>query len=272
MLLSNNQRGFTMVELLIGLLAAAVLTYAALSLYITQHKQLLVQEQIADMQASVRASAETMGKAIRMAGNNIPAVLTAIESSDSNPDTIVVTFDTGMVFGVELRYDLTDPYDEIRCLQGNDVSGLNEGDWAYILDPNMDSGEFFLISRVLAGPPRIQHNSSPLSGTYLAGSLILKIARIKYFVDQSDSTGSNLMIQTYGSQPEVFAENIVNLDFRYFLANGAIVTQTNNPGEIRMVEIDVLGRTAMADPDFAEEYRTRNFTLRVKVRNLRFGT
>ncbi len=64
------------------------------------------------------------------------------------------------------------------------------------------------------------------------------------------------------------AENIIDLNFRYFLESGAIVTQTNTPSLIRMVEIDVLGRTESADTEFFQDYRTRNFTLRVKVRNL----
>jgi hypothetical protein len=78
------------------------------------------------------------------------------------------------------------------------------------------------------------------------------------------------MIRVYGSQPVIFAENIIDLNFRYFMANGAIVTQTNTPEQIRMVEIDVLGRTSSPDPEFHQDYRTRNFTLRVKVRNLGF--
>ena len=163
---------------------------------------------------------------------------------------------------------MTSQTEELRCVQGDDISKLSEGDWAYIYDDDANVGEFFEVTRVLAGPPRIQHITMALSQKYLAGSNILKISRLKFFVDQSDSTDSNLMIQVYGSQPEIMAENIIDLNFRYFLESGAIVTQTNTPGQIRIVEIDILGRTASPDPDFENEYRTRNFTLRVKVRNL----
>lgn len=271
MILSNNQRGFTMVELLIGLVAASVVTYAALSLYSTQHKQLLVQDEVADLQANVRAATEMLASTVRMAGCNLPQTFYPLETHDTNPDTIIVTFDTGALRSVKSIYDMADPTDEIRCAHGDNISQLNVADWVYIYDSGAKIGEFFQASQVQSGPPRIRHNTMALSRNYPAGSEIMKIARIKFFVDQADSTHTNLMIQTYGNSPQVLAENIIGLDFRYFLANGAIVTQTSNPGQIRMVEIDVLGRTSSPDQEFFEDYRTRNFTLRVKVRNLEFN-
>ncbi|MEE9554435.1 MAG: prepilin-type N-terminal cleavage/methylation domain-containing protein [candidate division Zixibacteria bacterium] len=267
MKVSNNQRGFTMIELLVGMLAAAILSYAALSLYTTQHKHMLVQDEIADMQGNLRSSAEVLAKSIRKAGYNLPDDLLPIEHSDTNPDTIVVTYDTGILAGIELLNDIVDPGDELWCTR-EDVSGLEEGQWAYIYDPTAETGEFFVATRVLTGPARIQHSTMPFSHFYPAGSKILKLARIKYFVDSSDSTGTNLLIQTYGSQPEIFAENIANLNFRYFLASGAVVTAPANPADIRLVEIDIEGRTESPDPALFNQYRTRNFTLRVNVRNL----
>lgn len=267
----KNERGFTLVELLVGLLAAAAITYAAMSLYVTEHKQLLVQEQISDMQGNIRSATEMLASAVRKAGFNLPETLYPLETHDTSPDTITVTFDSGALDGVKSIYDMADPTDELRCAHGDDISGLKDGDWAYIYDSDAKIGEFFQTTRVLAGPPRIQHSTMALSRNYLASSDILKIGRIKFFIDQSDSTYPNLMIQTYGSAPQIFAENIIDLNFRYFLASGAIVTQTNTPNEIRMVEIDVLGRTSSPDPEFFQDYRTRNFTLRVKVRNLGFN-
>lgn len=264
---TSSQCGFTMIELLVGMMAAALLSYAALSLYTTQHKQLLVQDEIADMQGNLRSSAEVLATSIRKAGYNLPSDLTAIEYADTNPDTIVVTFDTGMLAGIELLYDLVDPGDELQCTR-EEVTGLAAGQWAYIYDPTTETGEFFLTSDVLTGPARIQHSTMPLFRLYPAGSSILKLARIKYFVNRADSSVSNLMIQTYGSQPELFAENIVNMNFRYFLANGAIVSAPTDPNDIRLVEIDLEGRTESRDPSLFNQYRTRNFNLRVNVRNL----
>jgi hypothetical protein len=76
------------------------------------------------------------------------------------------------------------------------------------------------------------------------------------------------MFQSFGLDPVVFAENIIALNFRYYMENGSIVAQTASPQNIRMVEIEVVGRTDSPDDEFFTEYRTRSFNLRVKVRNL----
>ena len=266
--LKDNQHGFTLIELLIGLLAAAAITYATLSLYVTQHKQLLIQDEISDLQGSIRASSEMLATAIRKAGYNIRGSLTAIETDDTNPDSITITFDSGALRGVVLESDMSSVTEALDC-SGHDLTKLEAGNWAYIFDPDSSSGEFFLVSDVDQMSGLIGHSTMALARNYPAGSDISKINRIKFFLSPNDdSTRTDLMIQVYGSQPVIFAENIIDLNFRYFLESGAIVTQTNTPGQIRMVEIDILGRTASPDPDFENEYRTRNFTLRVKVRNL----
>ena len=263
----SSQQGFTLVELLVGLVAAAAITYAALSLYVTQHKQLIVQDQIADVQGNVRAATELLATTIRMAGFNVPKGLPAIETHNTNPDTIVVNFDTAILEDIKLVQSMPDPFSELNC-SGYDLTGLNDGDCIYIFDTGAQFGEFFLTSSVIYGTSRIEHSTMALSRAYLSGSQVMKMNRIRFFVDQSDSSSPNLMIQSLGSAPQVFSENIVNLDFRYYLASGAIVTQTANPEEIRMVEIDVAGRTASPDPEFFQNYRTRNFTLRVTLRNV----
>jgi len=269
MRITKNQQGFTLVELLVGMLAAAILSYAALSLYTTQHKQMLVQDEITDLQDNLRASAEILGTSIRNAGNNLPPTLVAIEAHDTNPDTIVVTYDSGVFSGIVVTNTLNNTAQALDC-NSSEIPGLNSGDWLYIYDEPVNIGEFFNATSVQTIPARIQH-TTPLSRIYPPGSTIQKIIRVKFFVDQPDSTRSNLMMQTYGGQPQIFAENVADLDFRYFLSNGSIVTQPIIANNIRLVEIDLLGRSSIRDEALFNQYRTRNFTLRVNVRNLSYN-
>ncbi|UCC80919.1 MAG: prepilin-type N-terminal cleavage/methylation domain-containing protein [Candidatus Zixiibacteriota bacterium] len=267
MIFEQSQRGFTLVEVLIGLLAASVVAYAAMSLYITQHKEMVVQDQIADLQSNVRAAAEVMAKAARMAGHNLIGDLSAIETCDSNPDTIVITYDSGSLINVRLEQVMPQLTSDLNC-QDHDLSNLQENSTVYIYDAVTGDGEFFLASRTLTAPSRIRHDTMPLTRFYPVGSVIRSINRIRFYVDQSDPEHPNLMFQSFGTNPVVFAENIIDLNFRYYMENGSIVTQTATPQDIRMVEIDVVGRTDSPDDEFFTDYRTRNFTLRVKVRNL----
>ena len=260
------QAAFTMVELLVGLIAASFVTYSAMSLYITQHKQMIIQDQIADLQANVRTAAEVIAKTARMAGYNILGGLSAIETHNSNPDTIVITYDSGKLVNVQLEQTMPQTSSDLNC-QDHDLSALPENASVFIYDTLANVGEFFLASRTMTVPSRIRP-VNPLLRKYPAGSKVISMNRVRFFIDQPNSEHPNLMLQSFGSNPEVFAENIIDLNFRYFMADGSIVTQTATPENIRMVEIDVVGRTGDPDDEFFSDYRTRNFTLRVKVRNL----
>jgi prepilin-type N-terminal cleavage/methylation domain-containing protein len=262
---SKKQSGFTLIEVLIGFLLAAIVTYAAMSLYITQHKEMIVQDQIADMQANTRAAAEVIANAVKRAGLNAPKNI-AITTYDTNPDTIMLIYDSGELDDVRIVFPMPPPSSELRC-DGYDLSPLAPLDWIYIYDPIADYGQFLQVTHV-QNSDHLQHNTMPTTHLYPAGSWVIKMIQVKFFVDQSNPDHPTLMIQTFTNTPQPFAENITDLNFRYFLANGAIVTQTNTPELIRMVEIDVVGRTNDPDQEFFTDYRTRNFNLRVKVRNL----
>jgi prepilin-type N-terminal cleavage/methylation domain-containing protein len=54
--MKNDQKGFTVLELLIAVFMGGIVTAAAMSIYITEHKQLLVQDSITDAQSSLRAA------------------------------------------------------------------------------------------------------------------------------------------------------------------------------------------------------------------------
>jgi prepilin-type N-terminal cleavage/methylation domain-containing protein len=259
------QSGFTLIELLIGVLLASIVTYAAMSLYITQHKQMIVQDQIADMQANTRAAAEVIANAVKRAGMNAPRSA-AIRTANTNPDSITVMYDSGDLDDVQIEVTMPTTSSELRC-DGHDLSGVAAEDWVYLYDPYDDTGEFLQVTHV-QGSDHLQHNTMPTTRLYPAGTKVVKLIQIKFYIDQTDPDHPTLMLHTFGSQPQPFAEDIIDLNFRYFLATGAIVTQTNTPELIRMVEIDVVGRTHDPDDEFFTDYRTRNFNLRAKVRNL----
>ena len=68
----TNQRGFTLLELLIAMVMTGVLVSAGYGVYINQHKGWLIQEQITTMQQNARVGMHEMETRIRMAGYNLP--------------------------------------------------------------------------------------------------------------------------------------------------------------------------------------------------------
>jgi hypothetical protein len=87
----NNQKGLSLVELLIAATLTAVIGSVMLDFYISQHNHFLVQEEISDMQQNGRVSMDEIAKNIRKAGYG----LTGQPSISVGADTLKVYFMNG---------------------------------------------------------------------------------------------------------------------------------------------------------------------------------
>jgi hypothetical protein len=254
-------------ETMLALFMTGIVAASLFGVYINQHKNWMVQEEITDKQQNARAAIDELTRQIRMAGYDLPLGLNGIEAYNTDPDTIVIAYaDAGCAVPVE--EDMIQPSDDLDC-DGHDISCFHEGQWVYITDPDSGGGEFFEITQVQTASSHIQHNTMALSRSYPAGCIIKAIEQIKYYIDLSDSTHPNLMMQLPGKEPQVYAENIEDMQFRFKMKNGMIVDVPAIPGEIREVLVGLVGRTAKEDPDFPNDpYRRTTFASSVNVRNL----
>jgi type IV pilus assembly protein PilW len=66
--LKNNERGFALTEVVIGLAIGLILMGVAVSMLNVQRKSYSFQEQVTEMQQNIRAAADMMIREIRMAG------------------------------------------------------------------------------------------------------------------------------------------------------------------------------------------------------------
>ncbi len=264
----HNIKGFTIIEMLIAASISMIIVGSALSVYLTQHKHLLVQEQISDMQQNIRASMQELATKIRMAGYDVPTGISALSAYNTNPDTIEIIYDTDQLDSVEIEHDMPQPSAELRC-DGHDLTPLHDGDWIYIYDPNTQTGEFFEVSHVQYAAGHIQHNTMPLSKSYPKGSKIIKMNKIKYYIDNTtDPNHPRLMVQNVGQPPLIYADNISDLQFQYLLSSGVVVDVPPLADMVREVMIYITARTDEPDDEFINQYRTRNLQTSVKVRNL----
>jgi hypothetical protein len=97
---------------------------------------------------------------------------------------------------------------------------------------------------------------------------VLKVYQFKYYIDRADANHPNLMIKVGNDAPQIYAENITDLNFQYMLSSGAIVDVPPSIDMVREVLITISARTDKADSEFHTEYRNRSLSTRVKVRNL----
>jgi len=262
-----NERGFTLLELLVALVITGFLVSAGYGIYLNQHEGWLIQEQITNMQQNARAAMHELETKIRMAGYGLPGGFQPIYAFNTNPDTITILFQNE--FGCEstIEHAMPTPSAELRC-DGHDVSCFSENTWAYIYDPVADTGEFFYITQVQVAASHIQHNTAPLSRSYPQGSTVMYMDMYKFYIDTTDHNHPNLMEQQVGQNPLVYAEDIEDLQLRYGLATGVFVDVPPAASVVREVMITLVARTEKTDLQFQGQYRRRTLTSDVKVRNL----
>ena len=263
----KNQRGMTLVELLVALVVSGVIVSAGYGIYLAQHEGWIIQEQVTNMQQNARVAMHELESRIRMAGYGLQGGIDPIYAKNTNPDTITVVFQNEINCEATIEQAMPEKSAELSC-DGHDVSCFKENTWAYIYDPFADTGEFLYITQVQTSSAHIQHNTTALSRCYPQGSIITYMDMYKFYIDKSDTNHPNLMEQAVGQTPVVYAENIEDLQFRYSLASGVFVDVPPAASVVREVLISLTARTEKKDLQFAGQYRRRSLTSDVKVRNL----
>lgn len=267
----DAEKGFTMIELLISLFLTGVIATFVMQAYVNQHKVVLVQDQVADMQQNARAAIDELSRQVRMAGYGVPIGMAAIVSSNTNPDTIMVNYNARNCDG-NITDPMPQPSAELKLRGGQDLNCFFDGLWTYIFDPTTGTGEWFTITEVQKAAGHIQHNLHKFTKKYGVGSIVLNLEQIKFYIDNSDTLHPNLMIQVNGLTPEIYAENIEDLQFNYVLKNGNMVDSIDIKSLVREVKISLRARTDSPDPDFPHNpYRLRSYTSSVNPRNLPQG-
>lgn len=267
----SSQRGTSLLELLIALAITGVITTSVLRLYTIQHESYLVQDDVTTMQQNARAAIDELTRQIRMAGHRLPAGMQPIEASNTNPDTITITYQ-----GSNCDTYLTEKMPNTSAeLKASEVSCFNVDQWVYIFDPVAKTGEWFQISEVQEGSNHLQHRFKPknLSKIYDADALILSIDQVKYYIDNTNPDQPNLMMKRpFDSVAYVYAENIEDLQFQYHLANGNIVDVPVLIKDVREVIITVKSKSSRPnlrkDEDGKYVHSSRSYTSSVGLRNI----
>jgi hypothetical protein len=265
--LKINDSGLTIMELLISSVLSLIVAGAGLELYLNQHKTWVIEGQITDMQQNGRVAIEELSNKIMMAGYGLPNGVNPIIAKNTNPDTITILYMYENGCQATITVAMSQPSSELSC-GGQDISCFNPATWAYIYDPSTLTGEFFYITQVQAGSNSIQHTTMDLSKSYPANSKVMMVNSYKYYLDTTtDPNHPKLMRIGPDMSPQVFAEDIYDLQFSYGLANGVYVDVPATGKIVREVKITVKARTSRHDLQLSG-YRNRIFASSVKVRNL----
>nr|MBN2276895.1 hypothetical protein [candidate division Zixibacteria bacterium] len=251
--------GISLMETLIALFLTGLVITTVFKVYVNQHKNWAIQENVTDVQQNLRAAIDELSRQIRMAGHRLPLGLDGIAAYNADPDTIIVTYVGSNSSQAVLDSDMGGSGSDLDC-NGSDLSGFEDGQLAYIFQPDSGGGEFFAVQSIDIGNSRISPTTN-LTRAYPKDAVVLAdLQRIKYYVDNSDTLHPNLMIILPGQTPAVYAENIEDLQFRYRMKNGSIIDQPVIIDDIRAVSVGILARSNNPDPDITGDPYQRRFT------------
>jgi type II secretory pathway pseudopilin PulG len=215
----RNGAGATVLEVLIVLTIVGVVGMMVIQYY-TARQQDKATEYVLQSRENARNSIDELARQIRLARDSLPAGLQSIRVSNTDPDTVTLTYlNDGCVTHLSESMPLSSS--DLICTADNFC--FAEGQWAFIYDSQSDEGEWFEISRVEPADGRIQHAGMTLSRIYDSGSTILSLSELKYYVDNTHSASPRLMLERKGRRPEIFAKAISDLQLQFRLADGTIV-------------------------------------------------
>ncbi|MCP4566721.1 MAG: prepilin-type N-terminal cleavage/methylation domain-containing protein [FCB group bacterium] len=264
----RSNAGFTLIELLVALLITGIITAAMFRVYVNQHHAWMIQDSVIEMQQNARAAIDELTRQLRMTGYALPNGTSPMAVYNTNPDTIAVFYRNNTTCEASLDADMPTPSSELDCT-GSDVSCFYVGQLGYIYDPNLETGEFFVISQVDPSPAKFQHSSAPLSRAYPTGSQVMHVETVKFFIDEGDTLHPMLMIQIGSSAPQPYASDIVDLQFTYTLKNGVVLDQPVIVDDIRQIGIRLISRSQTPDVEFTENpYRFETYQSQVYLRNM----
>lgn len=265
----KSNKGITLVEIIIALFVTAILSAAMFKIYINQHHAWMIQESEIEMQQNARAAMDELTRQLRMAGFGLPNNMSPLQAYNTDPDTIVIYYKNNNSCDAPIEKAMPQPSSELDVASTTDISCFSVGQMAYIYDPFSEIGEFFKISFLQSSPTKIQHNKWPLSRGYPKGSIIMVLDCVKFYIDRSDKLHPKLMVQLMNGTPQVYAEDIVDLQFSYILKNGIMMDQPKMTKEIRQINIDLTARTQKPDVEFKDDpYRYEHYQSNVYLRNL----
>lgn len=257
-----NQRGFTLVELMVSLVISSFVILGILSAY--SHTVAIAFDQKVKLIAKLQADAvlQTIGPELKSLGNGVPFDQPNFQIGEDTLSDVTVTYPliiadcTASLVKFRLNesgrtYILTSDFNpaSTSVLPLTSVEGLVAGNIVYITNSVMDGDDGFYgtIASVDSGALTITLNltyvASP-SSTFATGSLLEAVNVLTY--DAPDyATG---ILRSNGGSSVVMAQN-ATMTFKYLTETGVEITplpltESNLINQLRAIEVTVNVRSS----------------------------
>ena len=274
-----SSRGFTSIELLMGMMLMGIAVAATSGMFLASKRQMQMQAREIETTQAARSAIDMVVRDLRLGGACLPVTGDFISlDGTNNADLDEIITRTGLT-----RPDLSCIRSAVPTGQSVPVAssvvpvqssqGFEAGMRAYIRGPN-GTGEFFVITSV---PSATQVNkSATLSQDYPETSGVYGIDERRFFIQNWTSPRGvlpELMLQIGTQTPQSFAVGIEKLAIQYQLRRNCpacdVVNLPVDDAEWSIVERVMLSLTARSElPDTAGNYYRRTVSVGIKPRNL----
>jgi type IV pilus assembly protein PilW len=270
---SNNSNGITLIELVIAMFIAGIVSIAIFTAFKSQQKSYLVQDQVAEMQQNVRASMDIMARDIRMAGYDPkPSLIGWPTILSANSSRINITMDINGDDNCSSNEDITYGFSNINDANADGIADAGAADLG------RDTGGGFqpLAENIQAIGFAYAYSANVTTGvldTSPNGNIIWAVDTDgDGDWDRLDDNDDGVIAAADG--PGVGHNGIIN---------GFDTGIPVNTGQIRAVRIWILSRADREDPDFRntktyvvgsqvitpnDGFRRRLLTTTVQCRNM----
>ena len=262
----RENRGLTLIELLVALVISAVVIAAAYRTFVGQQKTYTVQEQVVDMRQNARGAVITMMRELRMTGFGGVGMVLPITLGSSTyqnvvnanrPSTGWITIVTALtssgttLTGASSTYRIT-------------VSSLTDTSGATLFDTNMK--KYISIGGVESNT--ITSINTGTKELTLKERLVYKhAANTRIYPIRAISYNAGLRDENTGGGAQATAQNIESLRFEYLDAQGNTAA---SDAAVQMIRLRVTAKTDVSDPQYktGDGYRRREISSNIQLRNV----
>lgn len=244
MLIKNN-KGFTLLELIIAMAISALLLSGIYNILIASNKNFNSQANITDMHQSARMSLELMAREMKQ--------ISSITAIDCTADSSSITFNAFQEWGTATSGGTATLIDTTKSWTANEwqnnavtiVAGAGEDDLRTV---SSNTSTQLTVSTDWTTTP---------DATTLYGLLINKAYSRDTMDNELDYTDGN-------GAGVVFAENITSLTLQGYDSAAAA---TCAAADITRIEISVTARTVKTDPNYDDRYHYYTGKTQIRLRN-----
>jgi prepilin-type N-terminal cleavage/methylation domain-containing protein len=271
----KNQKGITLIELLVALVISGLLLAGIYRTFINQQKTFVVQEQVVDMQQNMRSAINRMMTEIKMAGfGNLSMVMpvtlgvgtynNVVNWNTPTAGALTILAATGGT--ATLTASANVGQNQITVSTLTDASGNSLFDTANKKYISVGGLESYIITSIDSGTGTITLNGS-LTYNHPLGTPLFNIRALSYQVASVNGIPTLLRDENIGDGPLAQADGIDNLQFTYLDAAG---NPTANPPDVRIIRVTLTARAERQDPDLknGDGYRRRQIASNIHLRNM----